>query len=578
MNEKLQDPGRPGGMIAPLLVLVLFLGLLAALLHLPVPLPIGPHYWELSAFLDAAHRIAAGQLQAIDFSAPAGPLAYHLYALATPWVPDAHPLLVAQWAILALHAPLMALILIDVAPRSRATGWALLLPFLLFAALPFNLAESHAGPGMDAYGIAARQSAHLLYLLAAALIFVRNPFLLALVAGIALTGLFLLKIGAFLAGALVFAYAILAGRMRWSVLLAILVIFYGALGWAEYSAGFVSAYLQDAIHNLQDSGQGIAAGLIAALAARSALVGLVVLLLITILWFGRGRFGYIYSENVTYLGRRRAIHAIFNSPMAWIVALAVAAILLESRSPDSHGVLLLWPAVWLMLLGLDRFPVGRRFAIAALGAAIVLPGLVLLLQRAAETAIAAPAQLALTHERLGRIGLASADPARIARADILREHQMRHRRAYLALAEQGELPSPELYAGLDFQIAWLQELDLLLTAIETWEAENDRKLSSVHLAERVNPLPALLGREPLRHARIGAEIGHEYQRDRMQWLQQLGEAEGILLPHCPETADRLAARARILPALEGRQAIAITPCHTLMLKRESGGQAGEPAS
>src|SRR5690606_33366892 len=123
------------------------------------------------------------------------------------------------------------------------------------------------------------------------------------------------------------------------------------------------------------------------------------------------------------------------------------------------------------------------FAIAALGAAIVLPGLVLLLQRAAETAIAAPAQLALTHERLGRIGLASADPARIARADILREHQMRHRRAYLALAEQGELPSPELYAGLDFQIAWLQELDLLLTAIETWEAENDRKLSSVHLAE-----------------------------------------------------------------------------------------------
>src|SRR5690606_30718920 len=184
-------------MIAPLIVLLLFCGLIALAWHFPVPLPVGPLYWDLSQYTEAAARLAAGQMQSVDFTAPAGPLGYALFTLAQYWLPHAHPWLLAEWAPLSITAPLMALLMIDIAPRSRATAWALLLPFLLFSALPFNLAEIYPAPGFDASGMDSRQTARLLYLLAAALIFMRNPVLYGLVTGLALAALFFLKINGF---------------------------------------------------------------------------------------------------------------------------------------------------------------------------------------------------------------------------------------------------------------------------------------------------------------------------------------------------------------------------------------------
>ncbi len=564
MNDELQLRARPLRMIAPLAVLALFLCLLAAILYFPAPLPLGPHYPELGVWLDAAHRIAAGQLPGLDFSAPAGPLGYQLFELVQRWLPQAHPLLAAQWSVLAVTAPLMALLVIDVAPRSRVIAWGLLLPFLLFSTLPFNLAPALPGPGMDAYGIHGRQAAHLVFMVAAALIFMRNPLLLALVLGLSLTALFLLKLGAFAAGTVVLVHAMLAGRMRWSVLFGLLVIFYGLLGWAEYSLGFVSAYLQDAILVWKDSAPGVIAAGKAALHAHAALLAAVLLLLLLVLWFSRRRLSYIYSENVTYLGRRRAIHAIFDTPAAWIVALALAFLVLGSVTPAGHAQLVLWPGVLLALRKLDRFEGGRRFAIATLCAAIVLPGLMQLLERAAATIAAAPDQVVLQTERLGAFGLVSAEAGLVAEAERLGQHFQRHRRAWLALAEEGARLEP----GRADPLVWMRELDRLVSAIEAWEREQDRRLATLHLADRSNPLPALLAREPLRFARIGAEVGQDFTRESPHWLQSLQEADAILLPHCPETAKRLAMRARLMPALEGRQAIAITPCFTLMLRRE----------
>src|SRR5689334_1005023 len=84
------------------------------LLSLPLVLPIGPMYWDVYIYYDAANRIVDGQVPSVDFFAPVGPLGYYLF---TGWLklfPDAQPTLLAHWSLLAVTAPLMAAVVRDV--------------------------------------------------------------------------------------------------------------------------------------------------------------------------------------------------------------------------------------------------------------------------------------------------------------------------------------------------------------------------------------------------------------------------------------------------------------------------------
>ncbi|MBM3608543.1 MAG: hypothetical protein FJX29_08845 [Alphaproteobacteria bacterium] len=134
---------------SPLLLLLLC----AALLMMPLRLPIGPNYWDLAIFTDAAHRMNLGQRPNVDFRTPAGPLVYFQYAWMEKLFPHGHPALIASWSALPLASLLFSLTLSQIADYSNRTKLALVLPFLFFAFLPFNSSASFPVPGIDAFGI-----------------------------------------------------------------------------------------------------------------------------------------------------------------------------------------------------------------------------------------------------------------------------------------------------------------------------------------------------------------------------------------------------------------------------------------
>src|SRR6478752_9746336 len=80
---------------------------LILLLILPIAAPIGPMYWDTYLYLDAAQRIWMGQVPSVDFSTPVGPLPYYLFAGGLKLLANAQPLLLAQWCILPVAAPLL---------------------------------------------------------------------------------------------------------------------------------------------------------------------------------------------------------------------------------------------------------------------------------------------------------------------------------------------------------------------------------------------------------------------------------------------------------------------------------------
>lgn len=553
--------------IAPVLALIVFLAILLMILRFPIPLPIGAMYWDVAIYLDAAHRIDLGQIHSVDFSAPVGALGYYLYALGARFLPEAHPLLLAQWTPLVVTAPLMALIIADVAPRSRATGWALLFPFMIFSALPFNLVEYYPYPGVDGFGIYNRQTSHVLYILACALIFVRSQVILAIVAGAAATALFLLKITGFASGSLMFLLAIMAGRIGWGVLLVILVIFYGTLGWLEYETGMIAAYLEDIFRLMQANSESILRRFLTAASVEFKAIGGAGLLVLALLWFSSGSLLASYRENFAYLGRRRALNAMFNAPVSWIVGVTISLILFETQNTGSHGFIALWPAIWLVLSRLRDFGGAGRTVIAALCAVVALPPAVEIVHRAARTAASAPFYIPLKHDNLKTLGLVCAKGDVVDHADALQEHYARHRRAYMDMAEAGQLPSFLLYSEPSFQLVWLRELDRLVSALHAWEQQGGRRLNTVYTADFVNPLAWLTGGEPPRHVQIGADVERTFRESRPEMLAALAATDAILLPRCPETNARLAIRTMLQPVLEGRQAIEITPCYTMMLLR-----------
>jgi len=134
---------------APAFWLWLTAALLAALLCIRLVLPIGPMYWDTFLYIDAAQRIAVGQLPSVDFAAPVGPLGYYLFAWGLKLFPAAQPLLLAQWSLLAVVAPLMAVVVSEVSKTSRGLAFALLIPALAFAVFPANAQFYHPLPGVD---------------------------------------------------------------------------------------------------------------------------------------------------------------------------------------------------------------------------------------------------------------------------------------------------------------------------------------------------------------------------------------------------------------------------------------------
>jgi hypothetical protein len=523
---------------------------------------IGPSYWDMSIYLDAAQRIANGQKPNVDFLTPAGPLEYYLFYIVNRLFPDSHPLLSTHWATLAVTIPLYLLVLKSIDIKSRSVALLVTVPFLCFALLPINTVAHYPAPGFDGYGIYNRHPALLIYVLVAALLFVGNRLLLQVVIGLALLSLFFMKITGFVSGVLLVGYAFLAGRVRFTdtVLCALAVII--ALGVIELSTGIVTAYLQNVIQLAGLNEGSFIRRFRPFVGSHLELflpLSLAVLLLALI----------AIRENSTEGNVAARLRRLLDSDPAWLAAIVICAFIFEIQNTGSQEFIYIIPAVMLTLHRLWYSQHVWRFGIIAILAAMSLPLFTTVAYRGVQTLISQTTYQKLDQPVLGPLGRVSSRSSFFLRAAAMNRHYVEARDSYRKLANEGISHSDILTAEPDFQLAWLINTAAAVRALLAFEANSGRQLQTIYTFDFTDPMPFLLGRRPIRYVQIGLDAIRTLPPKDERMLKSIAAADGILVPLCPIMPMREEIAKRFAPATEGRQRISLTPCWDLLIRNGS---------
>lgn len=546
-------------LFSPLLLLGAGVLLCVLLLTRPLLLPLGPMYWDLALYLDAANRIAGGQVPLIDFITPVGPLGYWLFAWLGDLFPAAQPLLLAQWSLFLVTAPPMALTLREADARSRAAAFGLLLPYLVFQILPINVEHYSFFPGTDGYGIYNRQVSIVLYVLVGALVFLGDRRLLAAVLVWCMLALLLIKITGFLAGGLVVAFAMLVGRIdiRTSLAAAGLGVF--ALLALEAWNGLVSAYVESIVALVTINATGILPRFLQAGSLHLDIVAAGAALIAALFWLERRDV----VASAVAVARRPSWHGLqrlLDRDLAWLAVAMAAGLFFETQNTGGQAFIFIWPVLLRIVLGWAGS--GRRgaFLVLALVAATAIPPVETVLQRAGRAMLAQTNYMALPHTHLGRLGQVSQNGDVVARAARMQAIYAASPEVFAIMAEQKILPSQTLYSELDFQLGWLMAVDAGIGAILAHEARTGTRFETIMSLNFANPFPALLGRTGVRHIAIGADPFRAVPAPDAAALAAVAAADLVLLPQCPITVANEALREIYATALAGRREIALGPC------------------
>ncbi len=543
---------------SPVLWLSAFLAFVLAGLLLPLRLPLGSYYWDTAVYLDAAQRIREGQVPNIDFFAPVGPLGYYLVAGLDRLFPNAHPLLTANWGLLPIALPLLAIIVFQVGRQSRGLALALLLPFLLFASLPINLHEVYPLPGFDGYGHYNRHVALLLYVLIATLMFARERALTnGLVAALMLT-LFLVKVTGAVAGAMLVGYAVLTGRMRLRDACLAAAAAIGALAVVDLATGGLArAYLDDILVLLKLNTGALLPRFLTVASFKFEVIA-PTLTLIGLLAYAAWRRRP--SGVVSWL------QGLAVSPVGWLAIALLALTFFETQNTGSLEFIGLWPILLMLLLDWRGRKDSLRPAVLILICVIAAPSAVNFVERSARASLGAPTYFPLEVDDVGKIGRVSVKDEIAERAPIMLRHYARHQPAYADLAATGQQPSLMRYSEIDHHAIWLLEIEQGVLALKAWEKANKRELNGVFTLDFVDILNSLLDRRPPRHVPIGIDPTRSNPRLESQMLESLRQTDAILAPKCPLTSIRAAIFQHFAKALEGRSKIALAPCWDMYVK------------
>lgn len=527
----LRATGSPAGILAITALLTV------AILSLPVRLPIGAMYWDLVVYLDGANRIHSGQVPTVDFFAPVGPLGYYLFAGGSAIFGNAQPLLLVQWSLLVVTAPLMALALIELDRRSRATAIAVLVPFLIFSLLPFNTRSYYPFPGSDGFGIYNRQVCQLLYVLTVALLFTRSRVLLGSVIAAAMLALFLTKITGLIAGLMLCAFALAAGRVSFTVAAGSAIAFGAILGLIELSTGFVSGYFADILALVQMNSESLAPRFLQAASHTFGIVMPAGMLAILLLYSERRKLSAALKDFV-----RRPMPAplakLLDRPAFWILATVVAGIFFETQNTGSQALIFLWPVVvWGLMRSFNDLM--RTPAILGgcvlLAAAASLPPIVNTSEHAARTFAGAAKNVPLVHDNLGTLGQVNARPEVMNRALKMMTFYPRNRQTYEDFVAIDELPEFIFYSAPDYQLDHLLAIDQAVASILALEAQNGVRFETMMNINFVNPFPWLLDRTATRHIAIGADPSRAVPAPGPEAMAAIGDTDLALLPTCPPT-------------------------------------------
>lgn len=548
-------PGLRAQILPSLLVLTVAAAALLAL-SLPLRLPLGAFYWDVAVYLDAFQRIRVGQMPAVDFFAPVGPLGYYLGALLHQTFPMAQPMLVVNWAVLPVLLPLALVILAQRGAREHAV--ALLIPFLIFAALPINLSVFYPAPGLDGFGNYNRHAALLLYWLAATLLFVpRSRTQTALIAAFMLA-LFLTKITGAVVGAILVGYACLAGRLRLKDAAAAALACMLALAALDGATGLVHAYLGDILTLLSLNTDTLLPRLLTVASAKFGVVlpaSALVALLIWTSW---------REQDGTLLQKARRL---IEGPAGWLAVTLFAAALFETQNTGSLEFIALWPVLLLILLQWRSRSDPFKPAVLALTLAVALPSLLLCIERGARALGGATGDVvALPAPELGPLGRVSVKRGLAERASFMVDFYPKHAETFRALADAGQEPSAILTAEIDYQATWLLAVRQGLLALRAWEMGEGRRLNGVFTLDFVDPFNALLDRSAPRLVPIGITPGRNLPPLTADTLAALAQNDAILAPKCPQTPARMDIARHFAPALADRRLVALSACWDLHVK------------
>lgn len=576
MKGRIGTSGHGGGSGAAGVLIVL--GLVAAailILASQVKLPIGPNYWDVYLFLDVAHRIDLGQTPHVDFFIPIGVLPFYLHDLVHLVFPNAQPVLAVQYATLIVAAPLAAWIGYEVErAHSRMVAALILLPFAVFALLPFNIIDFYPSPGIDGYGIYNRSAGLLLYLLVAALAFGESRALKAVTSAVVLAALAYVKITAGLAALCFIVIGVVSGRLalRGAAFAVLCLVAVTAL--LEATLGLPRAYLGDLTGLVEDNTDSLLSRTLTFVSLKFDVLAAVAILGLFAAWLDRARI----LSAIWWLVRGRLVTAtgwLAAHPIAFLGALAIVATGYETQNTGSNEFVYLWPAMLLVVRSLTpQAGQAGRLALVVLLCAAAIPSLSKVLHKGARTLAVTPGYKLVTADLDGPLAMAVTKPIHDQRADVLQRHYAEQRVAWLALAEAGQKPSAIQYSEPDYQTFYVRSIGEAARALREKETATGLRFKSTYVLDFVDPLTAELGRRPPRYVSVANDPDRTFPvRIRDKVAAELATVDAILLPRCPITPARLGIAAAAEPALRARSIVPLSPCWDIAIAPDLPGRA-----
>ena len=536
--------------------------LAVVLLSLPLRAPIGAMYWDTFTYYDAANRMFTGQMPAIDFFTPAGPLGYAIAAIWIGLFPSGQPSLLIHWSTMTVTVPLMALVLAGLPRAPRALGLWLVMPFLLFSLLPFNGKEFSSFPGSDAFGFYNRQTCLILFPLISGLMFTRHRGVLVSLITLSMFVLFFWKITGFLAAGLICAFALLAGRVRLRDAALAAVLFAILLALIEVSTGIVTSYIADVLTLVGMNSGTLLPRVAQALSINFGITAALGILIGALLIAGRSELRSAFAKAL-HERSTTSVAAFLDRPAFWLAAITVAGVFFETQNTASQAMIFVWPALLGALLTLPAWTGGSRsvIVIATLIGAVYLPPAVSIIERAARAYVGGLRYVPLEHANLKTLGAVTTRPSVLTRSAVMTDIYARHRPAYEDIAALDELPGSVLYSDFDFQIAYLQTVDRAIGSLHALEAKNGVRFNTIMSLNFTNPFPWLMDREAPLHITVGADPFRAVPTPDSDVQRAVSAVDIALMPTCPPTNANSRLLALYSDGLSNHRRIKLDECY-----------------
>ena len=539
---------------SPLAWLGILLALLIILLSLPLTVPIGPMYWDTYLYLDASHRISSGQIPNVDFDTPVGPLGYYLFTWGLAVLSSAQPLLLAQWSLLAVAAPLLAIVLLEASKRSRALAYALLLPFIIFAVSPVNAQFYHSIPGVDGFGIYNRQAVLLLYVLTAGLLYLPDGRRLAFFCAATMLALLLTKVTGFLVGGILCLGALLARRISFANALLCVALFAFSLMILESASGIVSAYLNDIVQIATMNSSSLLSRFRTVVTNKFYIILPAALLGVVLLWID--------------LTRQHQSIRFFDRSTVWYGIAISGGVIFETQNTGSQEFIFIWPVLLMIFLRVQSLDERARLAFMILGAFCVVPTITNVVYKSVRVVAVTPIYSKVSAPSLLNIQQVSTREDIMHRAHVLDDHYARFPRAYQHLADHHQLPSWQYYWEIDNQMQWVVSANKMVEAFKKFERENGVKLESLMTLDFTDPFPWLLNRNATPHIQIGAVPARTLSEISPGAIAAVKATDGLLRPKCPVTWARDRIEKIYLEAIRDRKVVQLNPCWDLLVRSD----------